>query len=170
MAIQPTNGKETRSFKKERRGIEIDMNPMVDLAFLLLTFFMLTTTFSKPQAMELRMPVKPSAEDEQQEQAVRESKALTILLGGEDKVFWYRGLSTPQLNETNYSRKGIRSTLLTLNQQVEDLVVLIKPLEESNFRNLVDILDEMAITEIQRFAVVDASDYDRELLAKTHSP
>ena len=87
---QGGGGKKDGKVKQKKSSTHIDMTPMVDLAFLLLTFFMLTTTFSKPKTMEVNMPVKP--DNEEQQQKVAESLTLTVLLGKDDKVVWYQGV------------------------------------------------------------------------------
>ena len=150
--------------KIAKKEVDIDMNPMVDLAFLLLTFFMLTTTFQRPQAMELVMPAKPEKEAIIQEQPIKESRALSIYLGDENKVFWFVGLTNPDVQISDYSKDGIRKVLLEKNDEIQDIVVLIKPANESNYQNLVDILDEMAITGIQRYAILDPTAKDEILI------
>jgi len=150
--------------KTAKKEVDIDMNPMIDLAFLLLTFFMLTTTFQRPQAMELVMPAKPEKEAVIQEQPIKESRALSIYLGDENKVFWFVGLTNPDVQISDYSKDGIRKVLLEKNDEIQDIVVLIKPANESNYQNLVDILDEMAITGIQRYAILDPTAKDEILI------
>ncbi len=150
--------------KNLRKEVDIDMNPMVDLAFLLLTFFMLTTTFSRPQAIELVMPAKPQNETETVEQPIKESRALSIYLGDEDKLYWFLGVTDPEVHFTDYTKDGIRKILLENNAEILDVVVVIKPSASSNYQNLVDILDEMAITGIQRYAIVDAAPEDDQLI------
>jgi biopolymer transport protein ExbD len=157
------NSRDQRDQKKE---INIDMNPMVDLAFLLLTFFMLTTTFSKPQAMEIVMPLKPKAGEERAEQPVKESRAVTLLLGDDDKVYWYQGITDPEVFETSFDDQGVRGLLLDKNEEIENVVILVKPLKESVYDNLVDILDELQISEVKRYALVEATPFDRTLLAE----
>ncbi|NNC83332.1 MAG: biopolymer transporter ExbD [Flavobacteriales bacterium] len=154
----------SRDQRVKKKDVEIDMNPMVDLAFLLLTFFMLTTTFATPQAMEIVMPVKPDEEAVEKEQAVKESKTLTIILHDEDEIYWYQGITDPEIEKTDYSPEGIRDLLIKKDQEIEDIVVLIKPSEASTYKNLVDILDEMHITAIQRYAIVDITDDDLALI------
>ena len=156
----------SRDQRTKKKDVEIDMNPMVDLAFLLLTFFMLTTTFATPQAMEIVMPAKADEDAVVKEQAVKESKTLTIVLHENDEIYWYQGITDPEIEQSDYSAEGIRRVLLTKDQEVEDIVVLIKPSEESNYKNLVDILDEMHITAIQRYAIVDITPTDLELIAE----
>ncbi len=151
----------------KKNAVDIDMTPMTDLAFLLLTFFMLTTTFNNPQAMELVMPLKQD-EDKQEEQvqAIKESKAMSIVLSSNDRIFWYMGLTDPEINETRFNgNEGIRNTLIKQNATIEDLVVLIKPDIDSQYKNLVDILDEMNVNGIRRYAIVDINEEDQQLIA-----
>ncbi|WP_367615756.1 ExbD/TolR family protein [Pontibacter vulgaris] len=147
---------------------KIDMTPMVDLAFLLLTFFMLTTTFSKPQTMEINMPVKPENEEEQM--PLKASNALTIIMGENDKLFYYYGLGDPADNpeviESDYSANGIRKVLISPKVRGNDkMTVLIKPMEKSRYKNVVDILDEMKITDTKKFALVDITENDKKLVS-----
>lgn len=172
--IQPKGDGGGKGGKKraKKMSTKIDMTPMVDLGFLLLTFFILTTTFAKPQAMEINMPVKPKNEQEQNE--LKASNALTIILGKNDKVYYYQGLNDgkeqPELKTTDFSDTGIREALLDLNSNPE-LVVLIKPTEKSRYKNIVDILDEMNITNTRKYALVKMSKLDTKLLeAVTGSP
>lgn len=149
----------------KKQAIEMDMTPMTDLAFLLLTFFMLTTTFSKPQAMELVMPLKPDQEELDQVQAVKESKALSIVLSADDRIFWYMGLTDPDIQETDYEPDGVRQVLLEQSSAIDNLVVLIKPDIDARYQNLVDILDEMNITQTRRYAIVDIQPEDQAWIA-----
>jgi biopolymer transport protein ExbD len=138
------------------------MTPMVDLAFLLLTFFMLTTTFNKPQTMEITMPEKPKKEDKPP--LVNEKKVLNLVLGKNDKIFWYIGITNPKVEITNFSKDGVRKILLQKNAEIRDMIVLIKPDETSTYKNMVDILDEMNISNIARYALVDIAPSDKELI------
>ncbi|WP_347159574.1 ExbD/TolR family protein [Pontibacter chitinilyticus] len=153
--------------RAKKMSTKIDMTPMVDLAFLLLTFFMLTTTFSKPQTMEINMPVKPENEDEQI--ALKASNAMTIVLGDNDKLFYYFGLGDPAENpevvETDYSANGIRKVLTSPKVKGnEKMTVMIKPMDTSRYKNVVDILDELKITDTRKFALVKITDNDKQLI------
>src|SRR3954462_13987328 len=106
-------GGKVRSKKSSTR---IDMTPMVDLAFLLLTFFVMTTTLNKPQTMEITMPEKPK--DEEEAPKVNEREVLTIVLGENDKVYWYTGITDPKVEVTNFSPSGLRKLLLTKKNEV----------------------------------------------------
>lgn len=152
--------------RAKKMSTKIDMTPMVDLAFLLLTFFMLTTTFSKPTVMQMTMPVKPK-KDDPEPPAIKASNAFTILMGENDKVYYYDGLlsadTKPELKLSSYDANGIRQELLKRRGNKE-LVVLIKPDDKSNYKNMVDILDEMNITNQKKYALVDISKADKELI------
>lgn len=169
--------------RSKKMSTRIDFTPMVDLGFLLITFFMLTTTLAKPQIMALVMPERDKIEPDQQE-PVKESKVLTLLLGGNDKVYWYEGITNPTLDSTDYSAEGVRQVILTkmdkVNQQFgmqeyEDvktkemkkgsfITVLIKPTEEARYKNLVDALDEMAITKVRYYVILPVSDPEKEFI------
>lgn len=159
--------KEGRKIQKiGRQTVFTDMNAMVDLAFLLLTFFMLTTTMVKPKVMEVVMPV-PKQEDRPADvQPIRESKAISIIPMPEGRLYIYQGLSAETVSATAYGKDGIRQKLQTLLLTIHEPVILIKPHPNSNFRNLVDILDEMNILGVKRYALDDFSDKDLNILAE----
>jgi biopolymer transport protein ExbD len=127
---------------------------------------MLTTTFSKPQTMEINLPVKPKDEvPEEEENALKASKAFNILIDGENRIYWYVGLPhepLEPLTKTNFSADGIRKVLLDHNARIQDMVVLIKPTDKANYKNVVDILDEMNISNMKRYALVDITEHDLE--------
>ncbi|MBC6991391.1 ExbD/TolR family protein [Hymenobacter sp. BT491] len=152
--------------RAKKMSTKIDMTPMVDLAFLLLTFFMLTTTFSKPTVMQVTMPVKPKPDDPEPP-AIKASNAFTILMGENNKVYYYDGLlssdTKPELKLSNYGPDGIRKELLQRRSN-KDLVVLIKPDDKAQYKNMVDILDEMNITGQKKYALVDISKADEDLI------
>lgn len=165
--IQPKGDSGGKGGKKraKKMSTKIDMTPMVDLAFLLLTFFMLTTTFNKPKTMEINMP---SNEKTPEPTELPASKALTVILGKNDKVYYYQGLNDgtaqPDLKTTDFSDKGIRQVLLDLGSKIEGLTVLIKPVSTSRYKNIVDILDEMNITNTRKYALVKMSPLDTKLM------
>jgi biopolymer transport protein ExbD len=161
--------------RSKKQSTRVDLTAMVDLAFLLITFFMLTTTLAKPQAMDLAMPDKEK--DDQQELTVADNRTMTILLGNNNRIEWYMGLvdkplTPPQVD--NYGRNGIRKALIenakkviaTTGDPSKGLIVLIKPSDQSNYRNFVDILDEMKVSNIERYAIVEISDPDIALLKR----
>jgi len=160
----PKAGKKPRARK---HSFHLDMTPMVDLAFLLLTFFMLTTTFAKPRVMQLTMPVP-----DKRTTKVASHDAMTVLLGKNHQVHYYFGLyapadptvPVPALHSTDFGARGIRQVLLSFRQQEPKGVVLIKSGRQAVYRDMVDILDEMNITDQQKYALTDLSPADRQLL------
>ncbi|MFZ2905132.1 MAG: biopolymer transporter ExbD [Cyclobacteriaceae bacterium] len=151
--------------RAKKSSTRIDMTPMVDLAFLLLTFFVMTTTLNKPQTMEITMPEKPKPGDEMPE--INEKNVLTLVLGEDDKVYWYMGITNPEVKVSNFSATGIRKVLLAKKAELPKLVVLIKAMDESKYKNMVDIMDEMNISAMQRFALVDITDTDVQMVKES---
>ena len=159
--------------RAKKMSTKIDMTPMVDLAFLLLTFFMLTTTFAKPNVMQLTMPVKKT--DDVEDTKIKASQAMTIIMSKDNKVYYYFGLNTPndksvakpEVKVTNFSANGIRQIILTRKPQQPEPIILIKPDAEAKYRNMVDILDEMNITNQQKYALVKISKDDADLIKES---
>jgi biopolymer transport protein ExbD len=155
--------------RSKKMSTRVDLTPMVDLAFLLITFFMLTTTMSKPQTMEINMPVKPGPNDPKPPE-VEASRVLTLILGKDNQIWYYEGLDAPELKNTDI--KGIRQVILDKKAKVEAMpqfgkdktVVIIKPTDESIYKNMVDILDEMAINDIKIYAMVPVTPQELALL------
>ncbi len=172
------HGKGRKGPKKQ--STRIDLTPMVDLAFLLVTFFMLTTTFSKPQVMDIVMPVKDKEQQEEQQinqTELRQSEAMTVIIGGGDTLVYYFGLDTaklsviPEFKPTNKGayesiRKAITDKQLELENDDDpktkkiNLFVVIKPSDFSSYQNLVDVLDMMNFTEVKKYAIVDVAESD----------
>jgi biopolymer transport protein ExbD len=154
--------------RAKKMSTKIDMTPMVDLAFLLLTFFMLTTTFAKPKVMQISMPVKPK-DDIEDVNELKASDAFTILLGEKDKIYYYEGLVTdkPALQLSNYSAEGIRKVLVDRRARRPTTVVMIKADDKANYKNMVDILDEMTITGQKKYALVDITKDDTDLITSS---
>ncbi|MCU7547876.1 biopolymer transporter ExbD [Chitinophagaceae bacterium LB-8] len=157
--------------KQKRMSTRVDMTPMVDLGFLLITFFIFTSTMSSPATMDLYMPKDTKNEEELNK--AKESGALTVMLGKDNHVFYYEGQLSPDGSNFKSSsfdpEKGIRSVLIDKKKHTsdEDMVVVIKPTPEATYKNTVDILDEMTINEVKRFALVDISDGEMQLIKAT---
>jgi len=170
-------GGKDKKVRSKKQNSKVDLTAMVDLAFLLITFFMLTTTLSKPQSMNLGLPDK---EDDPTDKPVNvdENRTMTIMLGDNDKIVRYVGLlATPVAGGTpkgfTYGKNGIRKELISRKASVleytkdpeKGMIVIIKPGKKSNYRNLVDILDEMAIVDVPTYAIVnDFSPEEKKLL------
>ncbi|MFC5413039.1 ExbD/TolR family protein [Larkinella bovis] len=146
-------GGKVRSKKSSTR---VDMTPMVDLGFLLITFFILASTLSKPSSMTLNVPDKTQQEETE---PIKASKVMTIFLGKENQIHYIFGKAAnedPELKTVQFGQE-IRSALQENKAKIgeKDFVVVIKPTKESTYKNLVDMLDEMAITKTKRYALVD---------------
>lgn len=148
--------------RSKKDGGKVDLTAMVDLAFLLITFFMLTTSLNKPQAMDVAMPDKNVETDRQTDINVDEHRSVTLVLGSDDKIVWYQGdvnnpLAGPEV--IDYSAEGLRAVLLRMKELVprqaggKDMIVVIRPSDKSVTRNIIDALDEMKIADIQRYMI-----------------
>jgi biopolymer transport protein ExbD len=151
--------------KAKKLSTRVDLTPMVDLGFLLITFFIFTTTLSQPTALKLNLPKDTDKPEEQTK--TKASGALTILLGKDRNVFYYEGELAP--NGTNFKSsnfKDIRDVILSKKRSTkpEDFMVVIKPSDESTYKDFVDVLDEMKINVVDRYALVDISPAEDQLV------
>jgi biopolymer transport protein ExbD len=156
---------------RNRIAARVDLTAMVDLAFLLITFFMLTTTLQKNEAMAVVMPDKTPGTNEP---GVPASRTMTVCLGKNNQVLWYMGMADAPLSKPeiiNYNKTGLREALINKRTQIKaqtgkDVIVLVKPSEHSIYDNLVSTLDELNISRIDRYAIVDITAKDVDLLKK----
>ncbi|MBX2925263.1 MAG: biopolymer transporter ExbD [Chitinophagaceae bacterium] len=153
--------------KAKKLSTRVDMTPMVDLGFLLITFFIFSTTMSQPTAMPLIMPKDTEKPEEQNK--VKASGALTIMLGKSDGLYYYEGDDPTKVEASDY--KKIRDVILAKKKSTDpkDFVVVIKPNDEANYKNIVAILDEMTINEVKKFALVSISPQENELVKATET-
>lgn len=145
-----------------RKAIFIDMTPMVDLAFLLLTFFVLTSNLNKAFIVDIEVPSK--VKENESRPVLDYKRALTLVLGDQNKIYWYTGADISNAQVTDFSPNGIRKIIAEKKSTVERLFVLIKPSHKSQYKNVIDILDEMIIAEHKDFTMVDLDPLDEELL------
>jgi biopolymer transport protein ExbD len=192
--------------RAKKSSTRIDMTPMVDLAFLLLTFFVLTSTFAKPKTMEINFPAKP--EDETKN--IKVNNAITFIMTKNDGIFYYNGEFYPEgntknepatkLTKTDFSSEGLHKVLLERNKSTIDainklteqlkkkeiadttykrlavnekgkkeaLTVLVKADDKAIYKNIIDVIDELNICNIGKYAVVDMGAKELELLNKTN--
>lgn len=167
------HGKHKGGVRSKKLSTRVDLTPMVDLAFLLISFFMLTTQLSKSVAMDLNMP-KPT-ENEKEKTIVKESKVLNLILDKDDKVWHYEGTTVVGLKTTDFSPKGLRQVILDKQKLVDkkfgkdekgdtQTIVLIKTTKEANYKNLVDLLDEMDITKTKIYSIQELSSIEQEAI------
>jgi len=163
--------------RSKKQNSKVDLTAMVDLAFLLITFFMLTTSLSKPKAMDLGLPDKEEDKTKEKPILTDQRRTITVILGDNDQIKWFHGLidapepgGKPQ--NIGYGKEGIRTVLLprvksipeVMQDKDKGMIVIIKPTKKSTYKNLVDILDEMAICKVPTYAIVnDFSDPEKKL-------
>lgn len=188
--------------RAKKSSTRIDMTPMVDLAFLLLTFFILTSTFSKPKAMEISFPAKPPTEEDRQ----KVNNALTFIMSKDNSIYYYTGEFYPPnnkdgkpvtvLTKTDFSKDGLHKLLLDTHKPTIDaiheleekykkkeiadttlrrlsnlekgkkeaLTVLIKADDKATYKNVIDLIDELNVCLIGKYAVVDMMPTELEVL------
>ena len=155
--VKQSRGKQKHSKKKKRRiGVRIDMTPMVDIAFLLLTFFMLTTTMNKPQAMEINLPPGEAKVD------VPSSNLLTLRVSENGSIYWNIGTDKPE----KVSSIDLKKVLKEKNSANPKLITLIKVDRKGKYIMMVNIMDELNVADITRFSLAPFTDKDKQLIEK----
>ena len=155
--------------KAKKLSTRVDLTPMVDLGFLLITFFIFTTTMSQPTTMKLFLPKDVEEKDQNK---LKASGALTIMLAKDNNVFYYEGELAPDgsnFKSTNF--KEIRNVIINKKKTTDskDFMVVIKPGPLSTYKNTVDMLDEMHINDVKRYAMVDISEVELKLISASGS-
>ncbi|PWN69905.1 biopolymer transporter ExbD [Chryseobacterium phosphatilyticum] len=171
--VQEKGGKGGK-VRSKKQNTRVDMTPMVDLGFLLITFFMFTTTFSKPNVMDLGLPAKPKKDQPKPPPTeIKLSNSISILLGKGNRVFWHQqdatSLNDQTLMETTLDREGIRKVIQQAKSRAADqtkFTVIIKPTDDAVYKNFVDILDEMAITKSEQYGVTDLKAWEKAIYEK----
>jgi biopolymer transport protein ExbD len=171
--------------KGKKLSTRIDLTPMVDLGFLLITFFMYTTTLAKPKTMEINMPYKDPNMKVEDQNKIKNSVALTILLSKNHRIYYYEGIGDdpnkpPDVKITYFTpQKGIRDEIIAKKRAVDSMkhigvltvkdetTILIKPDTTSTYSDVVNMLDEMNINDIKVYAIIDISDVDRDFIKAT---
>jgi biopolymer transport protein ExbD len=163
-----------------RLNCKIDMTPMVDLGFLLISFFVITTELSKPKAMLLNMPADGTGND------LAESNALTIIPSGNNQLYYYFGKwedaqKKGGIHSAGYAGKNsIRKVIIEKQQRLDNdprskqkrdgLMLLIKPTAGASYNNLVNILDEATINVVKIYAVIKLSKAEEDWIKKKEQP
>lgn len=195
--------------RAKKQSNRVDMTPMVDLGFLLLTFFVLTSTLKQPQVMELSVPSNKDITDPTLKTKFPARLTYNLILGSNNRLFWYQGTDkegeAPEFKEITYGRNGLRKLLLTnnkrlndeilaLEQQVKDgklpedslkpivnrtksnsikgnekaygILAVIKPTDKSTYKNLIDVFDELNISNAATYALVKPQPWEIEVLKR----
>jgi biopolymer transport protein ExbD len=170
--------------KGKKLSTRVDLTPMVDLGFLLITFFMFTTTLSKPKTMQINMPTDEKVEEKDRTK-IKASTVVTVLLSKEHRIYYYEGIGDdatkpPEVKVTYFkSKDGIRDVIINKKKAVADMVrsgqlgakdqatIIIKPDANSTYEDMVNILDEMNINDVRIYAIVDITPVDKEFITLT---
>ncbi|RYY44096.1 MAG: biopolymer transporter ExbD [Chitinophagaceae bacterium] len=149
-----------------KRNLRVDLTPMVDLGFILVTFFVFTTTLSQQKVMEV---VNPNDAEIGINDELCESCVLTVLLDRDNKIWYYEGAKDKaEYKETGYGADGIRKLIADKKKSVKQqfkldkFVLIIKPLNRSGFKNLVDIIDESNINLVKRYYIDEPTESELE--------
>ena len=168
MAEIISNNKNKKGKRISRRNTRVDLTPMVDLGFLLITFFVFTTTMNEKKVMDAMVP---DDKDPAINEPVCESCALTLIPGKNNTLYYYEGMEQhPVYKTTTYAAGGLRKLIMDKKKRVialmhnDKLVIIIKPSAESNFKNMVDIIDEAAICRVKRYYITELSEADGNIV------
>ena len=164
---QPTQKKRKGCALFSKKTLKVDLTPMVDLGFILITFFVFTSTIAEKKVMDI---VNPNDEHIDIKDELCESCVLTLLPGKQNKIWYYEGKEeTAEYKETNYTAGGLRQLMVAKKKKVQQLfngedrfILIIKPLEHSAFKNMVDIIDESNINMVLRYYIDEPSAAERE--------
>ena len=153
--------------KSKKLSTRVDLTPMVDLGFLLITFFIFTTTMSRPRAMRLILPKDAPLKDQQ---PVANSAVITLLLAKNDQVYYYEGDDPKQMKGSDF--RGIRDIILDKKRRTDTSLfeVILKPSKDATYKNAVAVLDEMTIDDVHHYAMVDITPVEYNLITASQSP
>jgi biopolymer transport protein ExbD len=158
-AIQPTSSSSNR-----KHSAFIDMTPMVDLGFLLITFFIFTSAMGEKKALKLTMPDNRDSTD------IKNSHAETIVLDKDHRVYYYEGalqqaIETNSIINTHFGNQGVREFVMKKKNKIgQDIIVLVRPSEDCTYSDIVDAMDEMMITNVDKWVLMDADKAEYELI------
>ena len=167
LQLEPiSTSKKNRARKAQ---LKIDMTPMVDLGFLLITFFIFTTTMSKAYETDLVLPDDTHLTTDPSK--IPKSKALTILISGTESIYYYHGkwdeaLKSKQIPLTNYDEingigRVVREKQKLLGNERNELLLMIKPLDNSYYNSVMNALDEILINDVKKYAIMDITQEER---------
>lgn len=156
----------------KKLSTKVDLTPMVDLGFLLITFFMVTTAWTKPHVTDLKMPAKGDSTN------LSSKVVLSVLPGKGNKIFYYNGNLDESLKEGSYGVTGysiqdgigevIRQKQMYMDKNYKsgrkEIMVLIKPSADACYENVISLLDEMLINKVGRYAIIDITEAEKKLL------
>lgn len=145
----------------KKRSTRVDLTPMVDLGFLLITFFIFTTSMTRPTVMKLNLP---DDTDPSHPSPVGVSAVITLLPGANNLVWYYEGKDPAIMKSVPFS--GIRTIILDKKRRTNPVFfqVIIKPAKDATYKNTVDILNEMTIDAVHHYALVDIDPIEYKIM------
>ena len=159
--------------RSKKQVPHVDLTPMVDLAFLLITFFMLVTTFNKPNVVDLGLPAKPKDNQKPPDTEIDLTNSISLIIGKDYRIFYHQldqaGLNDQTLQETTFDRNGITKVIEQAKAKAKDqtkFTVIIKPTDDAVYKNFVDMLDEMAITKNEIYGITEVKPWELAIYEK----
>lgn len=153
--------------KQNKKLIKIDMTPMVDLNFLLLMFFMFTSSFSKPNVMDLGLPGKSNHPPTTQ---IGDKNQITFIIGENNRIFYHQSnendLTEAGLKETNYSGVNVSKIISKAYENApkkEIFTIIVKPTDDANYKNFVDMMDNISISKKERYGISDIKPWEKKV-------
>jgi biopolymer transport protein ExbD len=164
---QQDNRNRRGGIRSKKLSTRVDLTPMVDLGFLLITFFIFTTTMQETMGLNLIVPDETPVENET---VTPESKTISLILQDDDVIRYYHGLQQDLSQSTNYSVAGLRAVIRQKIREVKNrfgskanAIVLIKPTDGASYRNIVAVLDEMMINDVKKYVLMEPSITEKTL-------
>ncbi|MEO8173390.1 MAG: biopolymer transporter ExbD [Sediminibacterium sp.] len=164
---QQDNRSKRGGIRSKKLSTRVDLTPMVDLGFLLITFFIFTTTMNEARGMSLIMPDETPTKNQT---LAPESKTISLILQDNDVIQYYHGLNQKQIQSTNYSVTGLRAVIRQKMLEVKnrfgnnaEAIILIKPTDGASYKNIVTVLDEMLINDIKKYVLMEPSVAEKSL-------
>ena len=161
---------EKQGGKQKKKPIRVDMTPMVDLGFLLITFFMFTTNFTKPNVMDLGLPAKDPNPKPIDIPYIDNLNQVTFILGKDNRVFYHQSnakdLTENNLKETDFSGVQISKIISEAYSKApkkEIFTIIIKPTDDANYKNFVDVLDNIAISKKERYGITEIKPWEKKV-------
>lgn len=161
---------EKQGGKQKKKLIRVDMTPMVDLGFLLITFFMFTTNFTKPNVMDLGLPAKDPNPKTINDKVINNLNQVTFVLGKDNRVFYHQSnadeLNKSNLKETDFSGVKISKIISEAYNNApnkENFTIIVKPTDDANYKNFVDVLDNIAISKKERYGITDIKPWEKKV-------
>jgi biopolymer transport protein ExbD len=156
--------------KQNKKPIKIDMTPMVDLNFLLLMFFMFTSSFTKPNVMDLGLPGKDENSRPINDKVIDQRNQITFIIGENNRIFYHQSnekdLTEAGLKETDYNGLNVSKIISNAYEKApkkEIFTIIVKPTDDANYKNFVDMMDNISISKKERYGISDIKPWEKKV-------